>query len=56
MEYLWKKVTNKYKIWISKKVTGKTLDETNNKQNSIKNIDHILEIFTIEKNKKGKLH
>ena len=40
----------------SKKVTRKTLDETYNKQNSLSNIDHILEIFTNEVNKKDKLH
>jgi hypothetical protein len=40
----------------SKKVTGKTFDEIYSKQNSISNIDHILEIFTNDINKKDKLH
>ncbi len=49
--------SNLYKAYeFSKKVTGKTLDEIYNKQNSISNIDHILEIFTNDINKKDKLH
>lgn len=40
----------------SKKITGKTLEETYNKQNSLSNVGHILEIFTNNINKKHKLH